>query len=92
LSNSLLQEAIERLSIPVLWQRLGLPGRVTGNCVVRSPLRDDDTHPSFSIFADGRRFKDHGTGLAGDSFTFYQAVKGTNAKSAWRSFVDLSRS
>jgi hypothetical protein len=87
-----LKEAIARLPIPVLWQRLGLPGRVTNNCVVRSPLRDDDRHPSFSIFADGRRFKDHGTGLTGDSFTLYQAAKGMNAKQAWRPFIDLSRS
>src|SRR6516165_6545195 len=67
-----LRSAIDSLPIPVLWERLGLPGRVSGNCVIRSPLRDDDRRPSFSIFADGRRFKDHATGETGDSFDLYQ--------------------
>jgi hypothetical protein len=48
-TNETLKEAIRRLPIPVLWQRLGLPGRVTERCCVRSPLRDDDRSPSFSI-------------------------------------------
>jgi hypothetical protein len=87
-----LKEAIARLPIPVLWQQLGLPGRVTNNCVVRSPLRDDDRHPSFSIFDNGRKFKDHGRGWSGDSFTLYQLLTGMDAKSAWRPFVKLAES
>jgi len=90
MSNSSLQEAIRRLPIPVLWERLGLRGHVSGNCVVRSPLRDDDRHPSFSIFADGRRFKDHATGETGDSFDFYQRITKTDAKTAWRPFKVLA--
>jgi hypothetical protein len=85
-----LHEAIRRLPIPVLWERLGLPGQVSGNCTVRSPLRDDDRHPSFSIFADGRRFKDHGTGESGDSFDFYQRITQTDARTAWRAFKALA--
>lgn len=73
--NSPLKEAIRRLPIPVLWQRLGLPGRVTDHCCVRSPLRDDDRSPSFSIYAEGTRWKDHGTGQGGDGFDLYQAIK-----------------
>jgi hypothetical protein len=89
--NSPLRRAIDVLTIPILWQRLGLSGRVSGNCCVRSPLRDDDHSPSFSIYADGRRWKDHGTGLGGDSFDLYQAVTRTNARAAWRSFIELSK-
>jgi hypothetical protein len=86
--NSPLKEAIHRLPIPILWQRLRLPGRVSDCCCVRSPLRDDDRSPSFSIYAGGTRWKDHGTGQGGDSFDFYQAITKTNAKSAWRPFLE----
>jgi len=51
MKDSPLKRAIESLPIPVLWQRLGLPGHVTANCCVRSPLRDDRS-PSFSIFVE----------------------------------------
>jgi hypothetical protein len=86
-----LKEAIRRLPIPVLWRLLGLPGKVTEKCCVRSPLRDDDRSPSFSIYAVGTRWKDFGTGQGGDSFDLYQAIKGMDAKQAWRPFIDLSR-
>jgi hypothetical protein len=88
--NTDLKEAIRRLPIPLLWQRLGLPGRVTDSCCVRSPLRDDDRSPSFSIYAGGARWKDHGTGEGGDSFDLYQAIRKMDAKSAWRPFLELS--
>jgi hypothetical protein len=92
MTYSALREAIEKLPIPVLWQKLGLPGRVSGNCTVRSPLRHDDKTPSFSIYANGTRFKDHGPGgLGGDSFDFYQAFTKLNAGQAWRPFVKLSK-
>lgn len=90
MSHDSLKRAIEVLTIPILWQRLRLPGRVTGNCCVKSPLRDDDHSPSFSIYAEGRRWKDHATGQGGDSFDLYQAVTRTNARTAWRDFINLS--
>jgi hypothetical protein len=85
-----LKQAIARLPIPVLWRRLGLPGTVKDSCCVRSPLRDDDKSPSFSIYAGGTRWKDHGTGEGGDSFDFYQAYKKMGAKESWRPFLKLS--
>jgi hypothetical protein len=93
MSYSPLREAIGKLPIPVLWQKLGLPGHVTGNCTVRSPLRDDDKNPSFSIFANDTRWRDHGAGTnqAGDSFDLYQAITKLNARQAWRPFIDLAR-
>jgi hypothetical protein len=90
-SDSPLKRAIAALTIPVLWERLGLPGHVTVNCCVRSPLREGDRSPSFSIYANGTRWKDHATGQGGDSFDLYQAVKQLSAKAAFHSFVDLSR-
>jgi hypothetical protein len=88
--NSPLKSAIRRLPIHILWYRLGLQGKVTGHCCVRSPLRDNDRHPSFSIFDDGRRYKDHGTGESGDSFDFFKAVKKLNGKEAYRPFLEVA--
>jgi hypothetical protein len=85
-----LKEAIRRLPIPILWVRLGLPGRVRDHCCVRSPLRDDDRSASFSIYAGGCRWKDHGTGQGGDSFDLYTALKKMDAKQAWRPFTELA--
>jgi hypothetical protein len=90
MNDSPLKEAIRRLPIPVLWQRLGLPGTVKDNCCVRSPLRDDDRSPSFSIFARGTRWRDHGTGEHGDSFDLFQAVKKMDGKLAYRPFLELA--
>jgi hypothetical protein len=86
-----LKEAIQRLPIPVLWGLLGLPGSIRPQCCIRSPLRDDDRNPSFSIYANGTRWKDFGTGAGGDSFDFFQAFKRMDAKQAWRPFIELSR-
>jgi hypothetical protein len=85
-----LQEAIARLPIPVLWVRLGLPGSAKNNCCIRSPLRDDDTRASFSIYAEGTRWKDHATGQGGDSFDLFQAVKKMDGKTAYRPFLQLA--
>jgi hypothetical protein len=89
-NNSPLKEAIYRLPIPVIWSRLGLPGNVRDHCTIRSPLRDDDRTGSFSIYAKGTRWKDHGTGEKGDSFDLYQAVKKIDARQAYRAFLELA--
>jgi hypothetical protein len=90
MNNSDLKTAIRQLTIPILWTRLGLPGSVRPNCCIRSPLRDDDRHPSFSIYANGTRWKDHGTGDGGDSFDLYKAATKTSGASAVRAFIDLT--
>jgi hypothetical protein len=46
---------MERLPITTIWERLGLPGRVSGNCVVRSPLSDDDRYSPLLHLCHGRR-------------------------------------
>ena len=52
---------------------------VFGN-TIKSPLREDDSSPSFVIFKDKKTgeplFTDHGTGISGDVFTFLQIKKG----------------
>jgi hypothetical protein len=90
MSESPLREAVQRLPIPILWKHLGLPGRVRDHCTIRSPLRDDDRTGSFSIFANGTKWKDHGTGQGGDSFDLFQAIKKMDAKRAWRPFLELA--
>lgn len=62
-----LQPLKERLLIPDLWLRLGLPGQPGATC--RSPFRRDRS-PSFSIYEGGRRWKDHATGEGGDAIAF----------------------
>ena len=59
--------------IPAAWRDLGLPGQ-PGKCVP-SPLRADHK-PSFSVFEDGTRYKDHATGDGGDVFDFIRQAKG----------------
>jgi hypothetical protein len=90
MSTEALRAAIERLTIPGLWRRLGLPGQVKPHCTVRSPLRDDDRKPSFSIYEGGRRFVDHSTGIGGDSFDFYCQVTKLDKRSAYPRFLALA--
>jgi hypothetical protein len=53
--------------IPTAWRDLGLPGQPGKS--VASPFREDHS-PSFSVFQDGMRYKDHATGDGGDLFDF----------------------
>jgi hypothetical protein len=85
---SLLKRAIERLSIDFLWKHFGFPER-HGN-PVRSPFREDED-PSFSVYDQGRRFKDHGYDPhRGDSFNFYQIGTKSNSRAAFKPFVTLA--
>lgn len=59
--------------IPSLWRSLGLPGEPSRSC--KSPLRED-RNPSFSIYSDGQRWRDHSTGDGGDVLDFFAAAKG----------------
>jgi hypothetical protein len=70
--------------IPGAWRDLGLPGQ-PGKCVP-SPFREDHT-PSFSVFEDGARYKDHATGDSGDVFDFVMRARGCSVAEAIR-FVE----
>lgn len=65
------KEAKQRLLIPELWEKLGLPGEPKKKC--RSPFRDE-AKASFSITKGGAYWKDHGTGQGGDIFDFYRVA------------------
>ena len=78
-----------RYSIPVAWRDLGLPGEPKKVC--RSPFpgehRHGDANPSFSIFDEGRRWKDFATGEAGDVFDLVAKARGCDVAGAIR-FVE----
>jgi hypothetical protein len=65
--DSLLKRAIAQLTVEWLWAHFGYEPRI-GN-PVRSPFREDK-HPSFSIYDQGRRFKDHGASIEATPLIF----------------------
>ena len=77
-----LDEAKQHLRIPELWRMLGLPGEAAKSC--RSPFRED-TNPSFSVFDDGRKFKDHATGESGDAIDFLARARNLSL-AEWRQY------
>jgi hypothetical protein len=82
-----LSEAKTRISIPELWVRLGLLGRAKKSC--RCPWRQD-RHSSFSVYANGTRWKDHGTAESGDVVDFFQQATGLSQGEACRQFIQLA--
>ncbi len=77
----------DRLRIPQAWQALGLPGQAAAHC--RSPFRPDRS-PSFSIYDDGRRWKDFGTGAHGDVIDFIATARQVDIRTATRLFLELA--
>lgn len=73
-----------RYSIAQAWRDLRLDGEPAKIC--RSPFpgehKNGDAHPSFSVFAEGERFKDHATGAGGDVFDFVAKARGTDVAGA----------
>ena len=91
---ALLSRAIATLDIDFLWTHFGYPDR-QGRNPVASPFRTDNTkgHPSFSVFDQGRAFKDHNASYPehrGDSFAFYQLATDLDPKAAFVPFVTLA--
>jgi hypothetical protein len=86
-----LESALDQLRIPELWRILGLPGEPPErDKTVRSPFRVD-RHPSFSIFDNGRRWKDHGTGERGsDAAGFLAKARGISNEEACRELIRLA--
>ncbi|MSU50388.1 MAG: hypothetical protein EXS37_15105 [Opitutus sp.] len=78
--QSNLPDLKSRYSIAQAWRDLGLAGEPAKIC--RSPFpgehKNGDAHPSFSVFAEGGRFKDHATGAGGDVFDFVAKARGTD--------------
>lgn len=77
----------ERLSIPEAWQMLGYEVPTHWK-QCSSPWRQDKK-PSFSVFSDGKAFKDHATDEKGDVLTFWALSKGIELKEAWKELKQL---
>src|SRR5262245_39373331 len=71
----------ERFSIPDVWRTLGLQGEPRHSCA--SPFRED-SRPSFSIYAEGRRWKDFGEDTGGDVVDFIARALDTDTRGAVR--------
>jgi hypothetical protein len=73
-----------RYSIAQAWFDLGLAGAPTKIC--RSPFRNEhrngDAHPSFSVYAEGTRWKDQATGEGGDVFDLVRKARGVEMAGA----------
>lgn len=84
-----LHEMKQRLRIPQLWGLLNLPGIPAKSC--RCPWRDDHK-PSFSIYADGLRWRDFAADEGGDAIDFLAKARGLSLGDAIREFKRLSTS
>lgn len=82
-----LAEAKQRLRLPELWRLLNLRGEAAKSC--RSPFREAG-NPSFSVFEDGLRWKDHGTGEHGDAIDFLARARNLSLKDAIAEFKRLA--
>src|SRR4029077_6863711 len=85
--SSPLKAALEKLTIYDVWQMLGLPGRPKPSC--KSPFRDE-RNASFSIYAQGRRWKDHTTGEGGDAADFCAKARNLSREEGARLLIDLA--
>ena len=86
-SREQLEAAKARVSITDAWRALGLPGEPRRACC--SPFRED-RHPSFSISACGRLWKDFGTNEGGDVVTFVKRATACSDAEAIRRVLDLA--
>jgi len=83
-----LAQAKERLTIMEAWRLCNLPGQpVIGKN--RSPFRKD-SNPSFSIFAEGKRWKDFGTGESGSVVDFVAKAHGIGTREACQTVIRLA--
>ena len=75
-----------RYWIPDPWGDLGFPGEPRASC--RSPWPNEHAHgdanPSFSVFDEGRRWKDFATGEGGDVFDLVAKARGCDIAGAIR--------
>ena len=80
--------AKERLTITEAWTRCNLTGtpKIGMN---HSPFRKD-SNPSFSIFSDGRRWKDFGTSESGSVVDFVAMAQGLSVKEACLEVIRLA--
>jgi len=80
--------AKDRLSITEAWSRCGLPGQPKVG-MNQSPFRKD-SNPSFSIYAEGKRWKDFGTGESGSVVDFVAKAQGLSNTDACTAVIRLA--
>ena len=68
-----IEEIKARYTIADAWRDEGCPGEPGRSC--KSPFRDDK-HASFSVYDDGRKFKDHADDCGGDVLDFIAKARG----------------
>lgn len=86
-TTSKLELAKAKVGIPDVWIAYGLPGVSGRSC--HSPFREDRS-PSFSVYDDGKRFRDFGTGDSGSVIDFIMRAKGCSAGDAARELIRLA--
>ncbi len=84
-----LDEAKVRLRIPDLWAMLSLPGDCRNN-PCHSPFYERTSRPAFSIFDDGRAFKDHRTDAKGSTVDFLILATGLSCTAACVKLIELA--
>ncbi len=82
-----IQSLKEILRIPEVWDRFGLPGQPSISC--SSPFRPDKS-PSFSVYDEGRKWKDHGTDDGGDVIDFLARAGDTSTTEATKRFIEMA--
>lgn len=91
-----LNEAKAALPIPLLWERLGLTGKVPArdgelvSCPFPAGHRNGDKKPSFNVYAHGQRFKCFGCGVEGGAVDLVAMALGINEKTACRKLIELA--
>lgn len=74
-----IEEIKARYTVADAWRDEGCQGEPGRSC--RSPFRED-RHKSFSVFEEGRRWKDHASGDGGDVLDFIAKARGCSAADA----------
>jgi len=85
--QSPLERALAGITIADLGARFFPSWRPGRSCC--SPFRED-RHPSFSVFDNGRAWKDHATGEHGDAVDFLAKACGITLPEACRELIDLA--
>lgn len=75
-----------KLTIHELWVKLGLPGEPKR--INKSPFRADKS-PSLSIYENGKRWRDWGTGEGGDVFDFWEVATGLSKSDAFKELCQM---
>ena len=84
-SPDIFEQAKKTYRIEDIWSAFDLPGQPGKSC--KSPFRKDN-HPSFSVYDEGRRWKDHATSDGGDVIEFVKHALDGSHKDAREWFCE----